>query len=254
MSTGFTTARKTSSRRHLTIGSFRQSSVNDIKKINDIPPPSCVKSNDDISPRSVKRSDSSPVPLPRNKNTNSNNTRELPKPRKSMLSSSVKARRNTGVPRGPKQVKQVPGSSPLPVRIHIETPNIQRNRAQRETNEDLLLRQRKNEEFSCIFIVPRLVRAEIIGSCMDTVFDMKSKLISEVRLAVEDLISQGVINENELSELVLSTSEYAFKSRGTNDYVLNETLPLQRVDFIQACTKAFVTPRFCLVEKRRVKC
>lgn len=27
----------------------------------------------------------------------------------------------------------------------------------------------------------------------------------------------------------------------------------QRVDFVQVCSKAYVTPRFCLIEKRRVK-
>lgn len=61
---------------------------------------------------------------------------------------------------------------------------------------------------------------------MDSVYDMKSRLLSEVRMAIEELISQNVIDEDELDNLILPISEYAFKSRGTNDYIMNESLPL----------------------------
>lgn len=60
---------------------------------------------------------------------------------------------------------------------------------------------------------------------MDTVSDMKNKLVSEVRVALEDLVSKGIIKDEIITKLH-SAEEYIFKSRGTNDYLMNESLPL----------------------------
>lgn len=51
------------------------------------------------------------------------------------------SRRNTGIPLGPKRISK--GAVDLPLKISIETPNIQRIRSQQSTKEDLLLRQKK---------------------------------------------------------------------------------------------------------------
>ena len=97
----------------------------------------------------------------------------------------------------------------------------------------------KNEEFKCLFIIPRLIRAELVGSCMDTVFDMKSKLLSESRLALEGLVSEGVITNQDVKERLLSMGDYAFKSQGTNDYIMNEALPLYPFYIILYCFFVF---------------
>lgn len=61
---------------------------------------------------------------------------------------------------------------------------------------------------------------------MDTIFDMKSRLLSEVRIALEELVVLNVIEERKINELLFPSGEYIFKSRGTNDYIMNEALPL----------------------------
>lgn len=53
-----------------------------------------------------------------------------------------KKRRNTAVPRKSKQLR-APTEILLPIKISLQTPNIQRSRQQRATREDLLLRQKK---------------------------------------------------------------------------------------------------------------
>merc|ERR1712100_905336 len=46
---------------------------------------------------------------------------------------------------------------------------------------------------------------------------------------------------------------YILKIVGLNEYLVNESLPLQRVDFIQVCSLAFVTPQFEMIEKADAK-
>ena len=55
---------------------------------------------------------------------------------------------------------------------------------------------------------------------------MKTKILSEARMTLDDLVDEGVITREDLDERLLPSDEYAFKSHGTNDYVVNELLPL----------------------------
>ena len=55
---------------------------------------------------------------------------------------------------------------------------------------------------------------------------MKTKILSEARMTLDDLVDEGVITREDLDERLLPSDEYAFKSYGTNDYIVNELLPL----------------------------
>ena len=54
----------------------------------------------------------------------------------------VKSRRATGFAK-PLRVSQIPGASPLPIRLSLETPSVARTRSQQVNQMDILLRQKK---------------------------------------------------------------------------------------------------------------
>mmetsp|Transcript_419 Transcript_419/g.1446 ORF Transcript_419/g.1446 Transcript_419/m.1446 type:complete len:1166 (-) Transcript_419:175-3672(-) len=137
-----------------------------------------------------------------------------------------------------------------------------------------LLRQRKNEKFRCIFTAAEGVQVAFNASCKLTVTEIKETLLKKAKSAlpssdeekVEEKEEEKKEEEAEKKEQeagepsspkadangLLDGSGYVMRVVGIDEYILNESLPLQRVDFIQVCTKAFITPQLEMVAKADV--
>ena len=70
------------------------------------------------------------------------------------------------------------------------------------------------------------MRVDLVAACQDTVMEIKSKMMSEVRLAIEDLIDSGRVTREQAEGKLLNMSEYILKAQGTHDYIAQENLPL----------------------------
>ena len=93
------------------------------------------------------------------------------------------------------------------------------------------------------------MKIEIQASCQLTVSEIKLKMLVEARKTLRTLDNSGGIESNEIGGLLKESDDYILKIVGLDEYLVNESLPLQRVDFIQVCSLAFVTPQFEMVEK-----
>ena len=78
-------------------------------------------------------------------------------------------------------------------------------------------------------------------------------MLVEARKTLRTLSSSGNIDSNQINSLLKESECYILKIVGLNEYLVNESLPLQRVDFIQVCSLAFVTPQFEMIEKAAIK-
>ena len=61
---------------------------------------------------------------------------------------------------------------------------------------------------------------------MDSVREIKSKMMSEVRLAIEDLVDTGRVTREQVHGKLLGMDDYFLKVLGTPDYIANEMVPL----------------------------
>lgn len=78
-------------------------------------------------------------------------------------------------------------------------------------------------------------------------------MLIEARKTLRTLTKSGKIDNNQCKDLLKESDDYIIKIVGLDEYLVNESLPLQRVDFIQVCSLAFVTPHFEMIEKSQAK-
>ena len=78
-------------------------------------------------------------------------------------------------------------------------------------------------------------------------------MLTEGRKTLRTHAKSRTIDNNQCNDLLKESEDYIIKIVGLHEYLVNESLPLQRVDFIQVCNLAFVTPHFEMIEKSQVK-
>jgi hypothetical protein len=76
------------------------------------------------------------------------------------------------------------------------------------------------------------------------VTDIKAALLAEAKRKILSLDKSIVPNPEASVALLQEPDSYVMKVVGIEEYILNESLALHRVDFIQVCSKSFVTPQF----------
>jgi len=110
-------------------------------------------------------------------------------------------------------------------------------------SKDPFYRQKKNEIYKCSFEIVPHFRLMLYCSYQDKVIDIKETLLKEAKTRVSD------------QQILQTSEEYVLKIDGIEEYITgrNESLPLHRVDFIQVCSRAFVTPNFTMIPVNQMK-
>lgn len=115
-----------------------------------------------------------------------------------------------------------------------------------------LLRQRKNEKFLCQFKISGET-VNIQASCQLNVMEVKANLLVEARKHLRSLVKEGKVGKEDVQSMLREPDGYVIKVVSIEEYIINESLPLQRVDFIQVCTKAFITPQLEMIPREDAK-
>eukprot|EP01094_Clydonella_sp_ATCC50884_P017222 TRINITY_DN2958_c0_g3_i1.p1 TRINITY_DN2958_c0_g3~~TRINITY_DN2958_c0_g3_i1.p1 ORF type:complete len:1072 (-),score=431.54 TRINITY_DN2958_c0_g3_i1:1764-4550(-) len=83
-----------------------------------------------------------------------------------------------------------------------------------------------------------------------TVTAIKEALLALAREHIERKQKKfGVLDALDFDSLLGKASDYGLRVLGIDEYILNETLPLHRVDFLQVCSKAYVTPKLAMIPR-----
>lgn len=108
----------------------------------------------------------------------------------------------------------------------------------------------QNEQFTVEFMLPQRNRISMRASNKLCVNEIKEALLNDARAVMSQ---SRRMTEERACDLLRSPDDYCLKVVGIDEYITVETLPLQRVDFVQVCSKAFLTPKFEMIPRSQMK-